>query len=51
MGTDALGRDLFTRVLYGGRISLTVGLLVVVISLAIGVPDRRARRLFRRRGG
>jgi peptide/nickel transport system permease protein len=38
MGTDALGRDLFTRVLYGGRISLTVGLLVVAISLAIGVP-------------
>jgi peptide/nickel transport system permease protein len=38
MGTDALGRDLFTRVLYGGRISLTVGLFVVVISLAIGIP-------------
>lgn len=38
MGTDALGRDLFTRVLYGGRISLTVGLLVVAISLSIGVP-------------
>jgi peptide/nickel transport system permease protein len=38
MGTDALGRDLMTRVLYGGRISLTVGLLVVIISLSIGVP-------------
>jgi peptide/nickel transport system permease protein len=38
MGTDALGRDLFTRVLYGGRVSLTVGVLVVLISLVIGVP-------------
>jgi len=38
MGTDALGRDLLTRVLYGGRISLAVGLFVVAISLAIGVP-------------
>jgi peptide/nickel transport system permease protein len=38
MGTDALGRDLLTRVLYGGRISLTVGLIVVGISLAVGVP-------------
>jgi len=38
MGTDALGRDLLTRVLYGGRVSLTVGTLVVIISLSIGVP-------------
>jgi peptide/nickel transport system permease protein len=37
MGTDALGRDLLTRVLYGGRISMTVGLLVVAITLSIGV--------------
>jgi len=37
-GTDLLGRDMLTRVLYGGRISLTVGLLVVTITLAIGVP-------------
>jgi len=38
MGTDALGRDMFTRALYGGRISLTVGLFVVIISVLIGVP-------------
>jgi peptide/nickel transport system permease protein len=37
MGTDALGRDLLTRILYGGRISMTVGILVVAITLSIGV--------------
>jgi len=37
-GTDPLGRDLLTRVLYGGRISLAVGLMVVAITLVIGVP-------------
>jgi peptide/nickel transport system permease protein len=38
MGTDALGRDMLTRVLYGGRVSLSVGFLVMVITLIIGVP-------------
>jgi peptide/nickel transport system permease protein len=37
MGTDGLGRDMMTRILYGGRISLSVGLLVVAITLTIGV--------------
>jgi peptide/nickel transport system permease protein len=37
-GTDPLGRDLLTRVLYGGRISMTVGFMVVVITLLIGIP-------------
>src|SRR5260221_873125 len=37
-GTDPLGRDLFTRVLYGGRLSLYVGLASVILSMAIGVP-------------
>lgn len=37
-GTDALGRDLLTRVLYGSRISLAVGLLAVFITLLIGIP-------------
>lgn len=38
MGTDSLGRDLLTRILYGGRVSLRVGLLVMLITLAIGIP-------------
>jgi peptide/nickel transport system permease protein len=37
-GTDGLGRDLLTRTLYGGRVSLFVGLMVVTITLTIGVP-------------
>lgn len=37
MGTDELGRDLLTRVLFGGRISLSVGLMVVAITLSVGV--------------
>lgn len=37
-GTDPLGRDMLTRVLYGGRISLFVGIMVVAITLIVGVP-------------
>ena len=36
LGTDNIGRDIYTRVLWGGRVSLTVGLMASLIQLGIG---------------
>ncbi len=38
MGTDYFGRDVMTRIVWGGRVSLSVAMLVVCYSLVVGVP-------------
>lgn len=38
LGTDTIGRDVFARLVYGGRVSIFVGFFSVFISLLIGVP-------------
>ena len=49
LGTDSLGRDFLSRLLYGARITLLVGLVVVVIEVAVGVPLGMAAGYFRGR--
>jgi len=46
MGTDQLGRDMLTRVLYGGRISIIVAFMVVIITLLVGMPIGAAAGYF-----
>lgn len=48
MGTDELGRDVFSRVLHSGRTSLTVGFAVVIFASAIGVTLGLVAGFFRR---
>ena len=38
LGTDAIGRDIFSRILYGGRLTLAIGVLAILIAGGVGLP-------------
>ena len=46
-GTDQLGRDLLSRILHGGQVSLTIGILAVIVSGVIGIVARIRRGVLR----
>jgi peptide/nickel transport system permease protein len=48
LGTDSLGRDLLSRVLYGGRLSITLAALVSLISVLVGLAIGLAAGYFRK---
>jgi peptide/nickel transport system permease protein len=50
-GTDDLGRDILSRVIFGARLSLTIGTIVVPVSLLLGVPLGVAAGSYRRLDG
>ncbi|MDQ3461271.1 MAG: ABC transporter permease [Deinococcota bacterium] len=51
LGTDNLGRDILSNILYGGRVSLAVGFFALLISAAIGIPLGLVAGYFGGRGG
>jgi ABC-type dipeptide/oligopeptide/nickel transport system permease subunit len=51
LGSDSIGRDVLSRIFYGARISLTVGLIGIALSFIFGLLAGRSGWLLWRRGG